>query len=247
MRLIVETISKFFKKNGTRIPALEDISFEVKDNEFVSIVGPSGCGKSTLLKCIAGLIPPDKGVIKFENISDKKRPLSAIVFQELCLFPWRNVTKNISFGLEELGIPKKLRDEKVSSFIEIMKLKGFERFYPMELSGGMRQRVALARAMVIEPELLLMDEPMGSLDAITAQELQLELMDIIAKRKQSVLYVTHSIPEAVFLSDKVIVMSQRPNKIKAIVDIHPPRPRTKAFKTSKEFVDYLDILWGILG
>ena len=247
MRLIVEGLSKDFQKNGTRILALEEISFEINDGEFVSIVGPSGCGKSTLLKCIAGLIPHDKGIVRYENIKDKKRPLSAIVFQELCLFPWRNVFKNISFGLEELGVPKPLRKEKVNSFIELMKLKGFERFYPTELSGGMRQRVAIARAMVLEPELLLMDEPMGSLDAITAQELQLEHMELITKRRQSVLYVTHSIPEAVFLSDRVIVMSSRPGKIKGIVDIEVPRPRKKAFKTSQEFVHYLDVLWGMLG
>jgi len=247
MRLIVEGLYKNFQKNGTRVQALEDISFEIDDGEFVSIVGPSGCGKSTLLKCIAGLIPPDKGLVKYENIIDTKRPLNSIVFQELGLFPWRNVYKNISFGLEELGIPKEIRKQKVNTFLELIKLKGFEKFYPTELSGGMRQRVAIARAMVIEPELLLMDEPMGSLDAITAQELQLELMDIIAKRKQSVLYVTHSIPEAVFLSDRVIVMSARPGKIKAIVKIELPRPRPKAFKTSQEFVGYLDMLWEILG
>jgi NitT/TauT family transport system ATP-binding protein len=244
MKLIVNGLFKSYAKNGTRLAVFEEVSFEIREGEFVSIVGPSGCGKSTLLKCIAGLIRPDKGSVFFEGMTHG--PETAFVFQELHLLPWRTVRKNVSFGLEELGLPKAERRQRVEKAITLMGLRGFEDYYPRELSGGMRQRVAIARAMVLEPRLLLMDEPMASLDAITAQELQVELMKVVAQKRQSVLYVTHSIPEAVFLSDRVLVMTKRPGKIKAELVIEEQRPRERAFKTTLEYVRYLEMLWNLL-
>ncbi|MFN3534465.1 MAG: ABC transporter ATP-binding protein [Desulfatiglandales bacterium] len=246
MKLVVEGLSKSYQRDGTRVPVLEGLSFEVNQGEFVSIVGPSGCGKSTLLRCIARLEGADEGLVSYQGNGDSRRPLCSVVFQELALFPWRSALKNITFGLEELRIPKRERERIGREYLEMMRLGGFESFRPKELSGGMKQRVAIARAMAVEPYLLLMDEPMASLDAITAQRLQLDLMEIISQKGQSVLYVTHNIPEAVFLSDRVIVMTERPGRIKEEVRITESRPRDLAFKLSSKFVGYLERLWKLL-
>lgn len=246
MRVVIENLTKSYGKNENKILVLKDISFEILEGDFISVVGPSGCGKSTLLKCIAGLVNIDSGNIRFENVNGKGRPLTSMVFQEFALFPWRNVLQNICFGLEELKVSKAKRMAIAQEYVNMMKLQGFERFYPCELSGGMKQRVAVARAMAVKPWLLLMDEPMASLDAITAQRLQLELMEIIYKGKQSVIYVTHSIPEAVFLSDRILVMTARPGRIKEIVEVDVKRPRDKSFKLSAEFLNYLEMVWKFL-
>lgn len=214
--------------NGNIISAIEDISLEVKKGEIVSIIGPSGCGKTTLLKTIAGLLKPTKGYVNLnhEHIS--------IMFQKSVLLKWRTVKENIQLPFELEG-----KKKDVDSIIELVGLKGFENSYPLELSGGMQQRTALARALITEPELLLMDEPFGSLDEIKRNELNLELLRIWKKLKTTIIFVTHSISEAVFLSDRVIILSERPGKVKEVVDIKLSRPRVLDIKESLEFQRYV--------
>ena len=219
-----------------QVAALENISFQVAEKEFVSLVGPSGCGKSTLLLILAGLETASSGTILIDgnrvNGPDSAR---AIVFQEYLLFPWRTVKGNVGFGPEVRGMNQKYREAIVQRYIQLVGLSGFEDRYPHELSGGMRQRVAIARALANEPNVLLMDEPFGSLDALTRESMQMELLRIWQEANCTILFVTHSISEAVFLSDRVILMSKRPGRIKATVSIDLPRPRVRDMLTGSEF------------
>ena len=221
----------FFSENSEEdIIALQDINYCVNAGEFVSLIGPSGCGKTTLLRIIAGLDEATKG----EVLLDKKSITTpgnkiGMVFQEYALFSWRTTVENIEFGLEIKGISRRERKAAVLEYIESFGLKGFENKYPKELSGGMQQRVAIARTLINNPQVVLMDEPFGALDSQTRNSLQEFLLDVWKKRKETVIFVTHNIDEAVFLSEKIIVLSKRPGKIKHVYDVEEccPRPRDR--------------------
>jgi NitT/TauT family transport system ATP-binding protein len=215
-------------KNNKDIEVLKNVNFKVNDGQFISIVGPSGCGKTTLLKIIAGLEDSSGGkVFLNEEELTTSREQIGLVFQEYALFSWRTTLRNIEFGLEIKGINKKQRRSAALEYIRNFGLSGFEHKYPRELSGGMRQRVAIARTLINSPKVLLMDEPFGSLDSQTRNALQEFLLAIWRKREEIVLFVTHNVDEAVFLSDQIIVMSERPSGIMKVFDVTCPRPRDR--------------------
>ncbi|ENN95810.1 ABC transporter releated protein [Methanocaldococcus villosus KIN24-T80] len=244
IKLKIEGLTKVFDVDGKKITALDDINLEVYKNEFLTVVGPSGCGKTTLLRIIAGLDKPTKGRILLDG-KEIKGPGAdrGVVFQQYTLLPWRNVIDNIAFGLELRGVPKKERYEIARKFIKLMGLEGFEKAYPYQLSGGMQQRVAIARTLANDPEIVLMDEPFAALDAQTRAILQNELLKIWQKDKKTIFFITHSIDEAVYLSDRVVVLTARPGKIKDIIEIPLERPRDK---TSVEFLEYKKKIFEIL-
>jgi NitT/TauT family transport system ATP-binding protein len=229
-KVSVKNVSRVFTKNeaesGTE--ALHDMSFDVKDGEFICLLGPSGCGKTTLLRIIAGLETQTSGKVELNGVPiigpDPKR---GMVFQQYSLFPWRTVIDNITFGLEMQGIKKAEARKKVEKYIELVGLEQFKNSYPYELSGGMQQRAAIARALANEPEVLLMDEPFGALDAQTRNTLQNELLKIWEQKHVTIFFVTHSVDEAVFLSDRIVMMTARPGRVKEIVDVDLPRPRSR--------------------
>ncbi|MHC1576351.1 MAG: ABC transporter ATP-binding protein [Methanosarcinaceae archaeon] len=228
-QLLLEGISRVFEKDGGQsTQALDNVNLDIKAKEFVCFIGPSGCGKTTLLRAIAGLDAPDSGKITLDNehitVPDPRR---GMVFQEYSLFPWRTVMHNITFGLEMQGMGKKEVIEIADKYLKLVGLEQFKNSYPYELSGGMRQRVAIARALANEPKVLLMDEPFGALDAQTRNILQQELLQIWEKKGVTILFVTHSVDEAVYLADRIVVMSARPGKIKAVIDVDLPRPRDR--------------------
>lgn len=206
-------LSKVFKSRNGEVAALGDATFDVKEHEFVCIVGPSGCGKTTLLKLIAGLTQPTSGEIDFSTEPSGMQPRTALVFQEQGLFPWMDMLDNVAFGLEMQGMARDERRRRALSFVSTIGLGEFSKNYPHELSGGMRQRVAIARAFLADPQILLMDEPFGSLDSQTRLVLQEELMRIWRENRKTVVFVTHDIEEAVLLADRVLVMSGRPGRI----------------------------------
>lgn len=225
--LSIRGVNKSFASaSGQQHVAIRDVDLDIGEREFVSIIGHSGCGKSTLLRMIAGLEPCEHGIIELEG-SPVKGPAAerGLVFQEYALFPWRTVRQNIGFGLELRDVPKKEVDQTVSRFVEMIGLKNFENSLPWELSGGMRQRVAIATVLANNPKMLLMDEPFGALDAQTRLTMQIELSRIWDETRKSVLFITHSVDEAVYLSQRVVVMKARPGEIKEIVDIDLPFPR----------------------
>jgi NitT/TauT family transport system ATP-binding protein len=235
--LDLQAISKTYPaRDGRPVRALDEISCAIRHGEFASILGPSGCGKSTLLLIIAGLISPTSGTLRF---SEKKvaggAPDFGIVFQDPVLFPWRDVQTNVELPAEIVGIRREQRAETARKLIALVGLQGFERKYPYELSGGMQQRVAIARALMLSPSLLLMDEPFGALDAMTREQMNLELQKISMATRATVIFVTHSIAEAVFLSDRVMVMTGRPAILKEVVEIDIPRPRNLEMIASGQF------------
>jgi NitT/TauT family transport system ATP-binding protein len=224
---IGEVSRHFFSADGGRTVALDQVSLDIRANEFIALVGPSGCGKSTLLRILAGLIKPSAGRVEVGGQAlAEPRERTGIVFQAATLLPWANVLDNILFPLRVAGKPVTgaLR-ETARELIKVAGLTGFETRSPRELSGGMQQRVAICRALLNDPDLLLMDEPFGALDALTREEMTLELLRIWAARPKTVVFVTHSIPEAVLLADRVVVMSARPGRIADVLDIALPRPR----------------------
>jgi len=244
MTIIFKDLSKKFAKQTNReVTALANISFEVKEHEFVSIVGPSGCGKTTLLRIVAGLIIPDQGQVIFPG---HIQPSTALVFQGQGLLPWLTVMENIGLGLELKKVPKAERKEKVLEFMQRVKLDGFQNYYPHELSGGMRQRVALARAFLTNPDILLMDEPFGALDAQTRIILQEELLNLWRMERNTVLFVTHDIDEAILLGDRVIVLSDRPGKVFADFKIDMERPRNSITREFPELKEIKSQIWKIL-
>jgi NitT/TauT family transport system ATP-binding protein len=228
--------------------AVEDLSINVRTGEFLSIVGPSGCGKSTFLDIVAGLINGTSGEIYIDGKLIKGPALDrGIVMQGYALFPWRTIQKNIEFGLEIKKVKKKEREEISKYFLELVGLKGFENRYPYELSGGMKQRVAIARALAYDPEVLLMDEPFAALDAQTREVLQFELLKIWEKTHKTIIFITHSIEEAVYLSDRVAVMTKNPGTIREVIDIDLPRPRDNGeIRTSADFSLLRHKIWGLL-
>lgn len=227
--------------------ALDHVDLEIQTGEFVSLIGPSGCGKTTLLKVVDGLIPFDEGeVIVNGTPVDEPGPERAVVFQSFALLPWRTVADNIGFGLEVRGAGKAELKEVVQRFVNMVGLRGFEHRYPPQLSGGMQQRVGLARALAVDPSILLMDEPFGSLDAQTRNLLQADLERIWEEDHKTVVFVTHAMDEAVFLSDRVVMMSPRPGRIHEIVDIDLPRPRGEAVRKNPRFVELTSYVWDSL-
>lgn len=226
-------------KAGETVTALVDISTSLGAGEFVTIVGPSGCGKSTLLKLVAGIMEPSRGEIFYEG-ARMEGPTERIglVFQRPVLLPWRSVMDNVLFPIEMLGRSVREYRSRAQDLIDLVGLAGFERSYPGELSGGMQQRVSLCRSLIYDPHLLLMDEPFAALDALTREELGMELLRIWSERRKTILFVTHSIQEGVLLADRVLVMSARPGRIVASLDIDLPRPRELAMVATPKFGGY---------
>jgi NitT/TauT family transport system ATP-binding protein len=237
----------FQPRTNTRLIALDGVNLQVMDGEFVSVVGPSGCGKTTFLSVVDGLITASAGRILVDGeVVTKPGPDRAVVFQDASLLPWRTVLGNVVYGLECIGVGTRQAKERASSFIELVGLAGFEQHYPYELSGGMQQRVNLARALVMDPKILLMDEPFASLDAQTREVMQEELLRIWVKAKKTVLFVTHQIDEAIYLSDRVAVFSGRPGKVKEIIPIEIERPRALGLKREARFHAIEDRIWGLI-
>ena len=242
-KLEIRNLTKTFSTEEGEMGALEDINIEVTPAEFLCIIGPSGCGKTTLLRMVAGLDHPSSGEIILDGKEVKgPSPDRGMVFQEFSLFPWRTVLKNVEFGLEIKGVGGKARGEIAEKYIELVGLQGFENHYPYELSGGMKQRVAIARALATEPAILLMDEPFGSVDAQTRNVLQEELLEIWKRTKKTILFVTHSVDEAVYLADRVAVMSARPGCLVKCLAVNIPRPRKRTSVEANEFREKLLML-----
>jgi len=243
-KLATDRLCKQYTKAGTQLEVLRDISLSVADGEFVSIVGASGCGKTTFLRLVDGLIAPTSGTVLIDG-----RPVSqpgphiAFVFQQDGLFPWRTVIDNMILGPELQGKPARQCRQRAREILALVGLEGFEQHYPHELSGGMRQRVNIARALAIGADVLLMDEPFAALDAQTRTIMQAELTRIWRETKKTVLLVTHQIDEAVYLSDRVVIFTARPGRLKEIIEIKLPRPRNLDIKWTPEFVDYTNHIW----
>jgi NitT/TauT family transport system ATP-binding protein len=242
------SVSKTFRsRHGELVHAVEGVSLTVKADEFVSIVGPSGCGKSTLLKLVAGLVPPSGGAVRIRGREVREPfPDVGIVFQSAVLLPWRTVLANVMFSIEMLGLAGDVYGARARELIELAGLAGFERKYPWELSGGMQQRVAICRALVHDPSLLLMDEPFGALDALTREEMGLELLRIWDERRKTILFVTHSISEAILLSDRVVVMTPRPGRLARLLEIPLPRPRVVEMEFDERFKEVSDEIRGLI-
>ena len=245
--LTVDNIVVHFETAEGPITAVDDVSFKVKPGEFLSVIGPSGCGKSTLFNVIGGLLTHHTGVVNVagETIDGPHKSIG-MVFQEESTFPWRNVVDNVAFPLELTGMARDKRIERARYFIKLVGLDGFENRYPGELSGGMRQRVSLARTLASEPKILLMDEPFAALDEQTRLLLGDKVLQIQQQLKQTTLLITHNITEAVQMSDRILVMTYRPGKVKRIVDIDLPRPRTSEIVTSDAFGHYVAQIWNDL-
>lgn len=251
----IENVHKKYKiDGGNDVNALNGVDLDIKTNEFVCVVGPSGCGKTTLMNIVAGLETFDSGKVAMHGQDIVgPAPERGVIFQQYALFPWMTVRKNIEYGMKFLrkdqdgGKGKRYtREEKAEMaghYIEMVNLKGFEDSYPKALSGGMKQRVAIARAYAQNPEVLLMDEPFGALDAQTRAQLQEDLLHTWEKEKKTVLFITHDVDEAVLLATHVVIMSARPGQIKEIVDINMPYPRNQATKMDPEFVKYRNYIW----
>lgn len=221
-----EGANRTFKRNGSDLLVLDKISFRVNEKEFVAIVGPSGCGKTTCLRMVAGLEFPTSGEVKVANkVVTRPGPDRAVVFQQFALFPWKTVYENVEFGLRAKGMKPAKRREVISHYLSIMNLTEFASAYPHQLSGGMQQRVAIARAYALDPDVLLMDEPFGALDAQTRVVMQEELVKLARVNPRTVLFITHSVEEAVYLADRVIVMTKGPGRVKETVDVKTIRQR----------------------
>ncbi|MCR6631918.1 MAG: ABC transporter ATP-binding protein [Magnetospirillum sp.] len=225
-QIVVDNVHKRFATAGNEVVALKDINLSIQPGEFVCLLGPSGCGKSTLLNAIAGFSPPTEGSIAVDGQPVRAPgPERGMVFQEYALFPWMTVAKNIAFGLEIKGLPKGEIDQRVTSLMEKLHLHEFRDRYPKDLSGGMRQRVAIARILALDSPIMLMDEPFGALDALTRRTLQDELLRIWAEYRKTIVFVTHSIEESIYLADRIVVLTYRPGTIKTDVRVTLPRPR----------------------
>ena len=245
--IAIEGVSHTYRPpRGRPLLALDDVSLEVRPREFVALLGPSGCGKSTLLYLIGGFLPVERGRILVDGSPVvAPGPDRGIVFQHFALFPWKTVRANVLYGLERAGLPRAERETRAQSFIDLVGLGGFEDAYPSQLSGGMKQRAALARTLAVDPKILLMDEPFGALDAQTRSLMQAELIAIWQRTPKTVIFVTHDVQEAVYLSDRVAVMSARPGRIKAIIDTRFDKSGPHCFKT-KAFVDKVDEIWDLV-
>ena len=238
----LQEVEKTYRtRRGDLVHALAETTLEIGDRELVTLVGPSGCGKSTLLKLVAGLVPPSRGQIRVrEQPVTGPFPDVGFVFQQPVLLPWRSVLDNVLFSVEMLGLDPRQYRKPAGDLLELTGLGGFETKYPRELSGGMQQRVAICRALLPDPSLLLMDEPFGALDAMTREEMSLELLRIWEERRKTILFVTHSIPEAILLADRVVVMSPRPGRVARVLRVDLPRPRTMELEFDPRFKAHSD-------
>ncbi|MDZ7747393.1 MAG: ABC transporter ATP-binding protein [Halobacteriales archaeon] len=235
-RVVVDGVSKSFEGNGESVEALRGVDFEVSDGEFVCIVGPSGCGKTTLFRIIGGLDSPTAGEVRLSGSPvTGPTPELGIVFQEYHLFPWRTVRGNVVFGLEQQEMDGEARDGRVTEMLRLVGLEDAVDSYPSQLSGGMKQRVAIARSLAVDPDLLLLDEPFGSVDAQTRSMLHEELLDVWQETQKTVLFVTHDVEEAVTLADRIVVMTPGPGQVKEFVDVDLDRPRSR---TDEAFIEY---------
>jgi NitT/TauT family transport system ATP-binding protein len=234
--IAVSSVSKVFPTDTAAIEALRDVNVDIQPGQFVSFVGPSGCGKSTLLKLIGGLIEPSSGRISVggREVAGPRRDIG-VMFQTPVLFPWRTVLENVLLPIEVFGLNPRSATGKARDILRLVGLEDRERAYPRELSGGMQQRAALSRVLVIDPPIILMDEPFGALDEFTRERMNLELLRIWQERRQTVIFVTHSIAEAVFLSDRVVVMGTGPGRVLAVIDVPLPRPRSVELMKSPQF------------
>ena len=235
----VENVDLTFETNDGPVHALKEVSLEVKEGDFVSFIGPSGCGKTTLLRVIAALETPTKGNVSVNNMPPedaRKAREYGYVFQAAGLYPWRTVSGNIKLPLEIMGYSSKEKEERTKKVIELVELKGFEKKFPWQLSGGMQQRASIARALAFDANILLMDEPFGALDEIVRDRLNGELLKLWERTSKTICFVTHSIPEAVYLSTKIVVMSPRPGRITDVIQSPLPKERTLEIRDSKEFI-----------
>ena len=253
--IVFQGVSRTFKRDGREQLAVDNVSFEVREREFVALVGPSGCGKTTCLRMAAGLDFPTAGSVTVGGKTVvEPGPQRAVVFQQFALFPWKTVHDNIDFGLRSQGVSESERRARLASQLELMGLQGYESAYPHELSGGMQQRVAIARCYVMNPDVLLMDEPFGALDAQTRTLMQEELIKIARRNPRTVLFITHAVEEAVYLADRVVVMTRRPGRIAEIVDIAPVRKsggwesltRVEEVMERSSFVELKSRIWRLL-
>ena len=244
IKLKIDNVVKEYEGRNGKTVALNGVNLDIKENEFICVVGPSGCGKSTLLNIIAGLHEPTSGAAYLDGKKIEGTGVErGVVFQQYALFPWRTVLKNVMFPLEMKKTPKAEAEAIALKYIKAVGLEGFENSYPKELSGGMKQRVAIARAYAADPEVLLLDEPFGALDAQTRVQLQTELLETWQKEKKTCFFITHDVDEAIILAQRVIIMSARPGRIKKIVDIDIPYPRTQATKTDPRFLELKTEVW----
>jgi NitT/TauT family transport system ATP-binding protein len=245
-QLSVRAVSKVFAgRNGiAEVAALTGVNLEIRSGEFLVLLGPSGCGKSTLLNLLAGFTRPTSGAVLHDGeeigAPDKRR---TVVFQEYALFPWKTVQQNVEFGLEAQGLPRRDREDIARKWLSVVRLSGFEDRYPHEISGGMKQRAAIARAIAPDPEVLLMDEPFGALDAQTRVLLQEEVARISSETGKTIVFVTHSIDEAVFLGDRIVVMSSRPGRVREMHEVNLPRPRLPGIRVEKTYRELVEMLW----
>ncbi len=245
IRGVSKSFQKTVKDQTTRVNALSDVNLSVRPNEFLSIIGPSGCGKTTLLKIIDGLIPCDSGEISIDGkCVTAPGPDRAVVFQSFALLPWRTVLANVEFSLELRQLPREERASTARDYLRRVGLADFENHYPHELSGGMQQRAGLARALAVNPTILLMDEPFGAVDAQTRQLLQEELLELWQRERKTVIFITHSMDEAVYLSDRVVVMTPRPGKVAEVLEVPLERPRrADEVRADPKFVELTNYIW----
>ena len=246
-QIVVDQVGHHYRPpTGREVVALESVSLSVQNREFLALLGPSGCGKSTLLYMIGGFLPTVSGSILIDGKPVAgPGPDRGVVFQHFALFPWKSVKANVLYGLERMQLPRSERERRAQAFIDMVGLTGFEDSYPSQLSGGMKQRAAIARTLAFDPQILLMDEPFGSLDAQTRSLMQAELLNIWQRTPKTVIFVTHDVQEAVFLAERVAVMSARPGRIKALIDTKFDKTDPHVFK-SKGFVDKVDEIWGLV-
>lgn len=240
----IDNVVKRYNTRNGEVLALSNVDMEIKENEFVCVVGPSGCGKSTLLNMIAGLLEPTEGHIYVNGkLVEGTGPERGVVFQQYALFPWMTVLKNVEYAPKLRGMRGKELEEEAMKYLRMVDLEQFAHSYPKELSGGMKQRVAIARAYAANPQVLLMDEPFGALDAQTRVQLQSELLETWEKEQKTCFFITHDVEEAIILATKVVIMSARPGRVKEIVDINIPYPRTQETKMSPEFLEVKNHIW----
>ncbi len=244
-KIALADVTKTYQVRGRPVTALRGVSLQVAEGEFLCVVGPSGCGKSTLLRILAGLIPQTSGTVTITH-GDRGKPLHSLVFQEYAIFPWKTVFDNVAFGLQMRGVPAGERAPAVNRWIERVGLRDFVHAYPRQLSGGMRQRVGIARAFVNDPEVLLMDEPLGALDAQTRLILMDELLGLWQSDRKTVVYITHDIEEALLLGDRVVLMTARPGTLKATFDVPFTRPRRMELMAAPEFARLAYRIWEAL-
>ena len=245
VKVKIDNVKMVFNTRKGEMTALNGVNLDIHENEFITVVGPSGCGKSTLLNIIAGLLTPSSGEVlvngkKVEGVGRER----GVVFQQYALFPWLTVQKNVCFALEMRGIKGAEAEAQAMKYLQMVDLEKFADHYPKELSGGMKQRVAIARAYAAEPEILLMDEPFGALDAQTRAQLQTDLLNTWEKKKKTCFFITHDVEEAIILGQRCVIMSARPGRIKTILDIDIPYPRTQETRMSPRFNELKNAIWG---